>query len=118
MYIEGTPEYEHHLNNYGKHKDFGYSDFIPMFKAEAFNAKTWIELIKASGAKYIMPVAEHHDGFQMYDSELSNWNAAKMGPKRDILGELKEASEKAAKNSWGYTENNDFKNPIAARSVF
>lgn len=52
------------------HKDFGYADFIPQFKAEKFNAAEWIDLFKASGAKYIMPVAEHHDGFQMYDSKF------------------------------------------------
>ncbi len=93
MYIQGTKEYEHHIKTYGAHKDFSYADFIPMFKAEHFNAEEWMKLIKASGAKYVMPVAEHHDGFQMYDSMLSDWNAAKMGPKRDVLGELKAAAE-------------------------
>ncbi len=93
MYIKGDPAYEHHIKTYGSQKDFGYADFIPLFKAEKFNPTDWIELFKASGAKYIMPVAEHHDGFQMYDSDLSEWNAAKMGPKRDILGELKRAAE-------------------------
>jgi alpha-L-fucosidase len=62
MYIKGTPEYDHHLAVYGDHRNFGYQDFIPMFKAEHFSAEEWINLIKASGAKYIMPVAEHHDG--------------------------------------------------------
>ncbi len=88
MYIQGSPEYEHHIETYGKHKDFGYKDFIPMFKAENFNAAEWIDLFSKAGAQYVIPVAEHHDGFQMYDSELSIWNAKNMGPKRDILGEL------------------------------
>jgi alpha-L-fucosidase len=94
MYIQGTKEYEHHIKTYGAHKDFGYADFIPLFKAEHFNADEWMKLIKASGAKYVMPVAEHHDGFQMYDSALSDWNAVKMGPGRDVLGELKASAEK------------------------
>ncbi|WP_254450624.1 alpha-L-fucosidase [Cohnella herbarum] len=94
MYLQGTKEYEHHIQTYGAHKDFGYADFIPQFKAEKFNADEWVALFKAAGAKYMMPVAEHHDGFQMYDSEVSEWNAAKMGPKRDVVGELKEAAEK------------------------
>ncbi len=88
MYIQGSPEYEHHIKTYGAHKDFGYKDFIPMFKAENFSAAEWADLFKNAGAQYVVPVAEHHDGFQMYDSELSDWNAAKIGPKRDVLGEL------------------------------
>lgn len=88
MYIQGSKEFEHHIKTYGAHKDFGYKDFIPMFKAEKFNAKEWIALFKKAGAQYVMPVAEHHDGFQMYDSGLSEWNAKNMGPKRDVFGEL------------------------------
>ena len=94
MYIKGTPEYKHHLETYGNHKDFGYKDFIPMFKAEKFDPVQWLELFEKAGAKYIMPVAEHHDGFQMYDSDLSKWNAKQMGPCRDVIGELKAEAEK------------------------
>ncbi len=95
MYVQGSEEYEHHIKTYGEHKDFGYKDFIPMFQAEKFDAEEWIKLFQAAGAQYIIPVAEHHDGFQMYDSELSEWNAKKMGPKRDVLGELTEGCKKA-----------------------
>ena len=94
MYIQGTREYEHHLKTYGPHKDFGYKDFIPLFKAEKFSADAWAELFQKAGAKYVVPVAEHHDGFQMYQSDISHWNAAEMGPCRNVLGELKEAVEK------------------------
>jgi len=94
MYIQGTDVYEHHLRTYGPHKDFGYTDFIPMFKAENFNADEWAKLFKDAGAKYVMPVAEHHDGIQMYDSNLSNWNTVKMGPQIDFLAEIKSAVEK------------------------
>jgi alpha-L-fucosidase len=94
MYIQGTKEFEHHRETYGEHKDFGYKDFIPMFKAEQFNADEWAELFKEAGARYVVPVAEHHDGFQMYHSELSHYNAYEMGPKRDIFGELREAFQK------------------------
>ncbi len=94
MYIQGSREFEHHVKTYGAHKDFGYKDFIPMFTANNFNADEWAQLFEKSGAKYVIPVAEHHDGFQMYKSELSEWNAYNMGPKRDVLGELKEAIEK------------------------
>ncbi|AWG22801.1 alpha-L-fucosidase [Flavobacterium faecale] len=81
-------EYFHHKEVWGDQKKFGYKDFIPMFKGEKFNAKEWIDLFKKSGAKYVIPVAEHHDGFAMYKSTVTRWNAVDMGPKRDILGEL------------------------------
>ncbi len=91
MYIKGSAEYEHHIKTYGPHKDFGYKDFIPMFKAEKFDPDEWAELFAEAGAQYVVPVAEHHDGFQMYKSEVSHWNAGEMGPKRDLIGELSES---------------------------
>lgn len=94
MYIQGTKAYEHHLEVYGPHKDFGYKDFIPMFRAEKFDADEWATLFKQAGARYVMPVAEHHDGFQMYKSSISHYNTYEMGPKRDLLGEMKVAYEK------------------------
>ena len=93
MYIQGSPEYEHHIKTYGPQKEFGYKDFIPMFRAEKFDPKAWADLFADAGAKYVVPVAEHHDGFQMYQSEISHWNAYEMGPKRNVLGELKEVIE-------------------------
>ena len=94
MYAIGSAPYEHHRKTYGDQKDFGYKDFIPMFKGEKFDAAQWMGLFKKAGAKYVMPVAEHHDGFAMYDSELSVWNARRMGPCRDVIGELKQAADK------------------------
>jgi alpha-L-fucosidase len=91
MYIKGSNEFEHHRKTYGEHKDFGYKDFIPMFQAEKFNADEWADLFKNAGAQYVIPVAEHHDGFQMYKSEISHWNAYEMGPRNDVLGELSQA---------------------------
>ena len=93
MYIPGERAYEHHIKTYGPHKDFGYKDFIPMFRAEKFDPAAWADLFSRAGAGYVMPVAEHHDGFQMYQSDLSKWNAAQMGPKRDLVGAWKQAVE-------------------------
>ena len=94
MYQEGSKVYEHHIETYGNLTEFGYKDFIPLFEAENFNANEWISLFKESGARYIVPVAEHHDGFSMYSSTVNNWSSVKMGPKRDIIGELRTASLK------------------------
>lgn len=88
MYKPGSPEYKHHIATFGPLDKFGYKDFIPRFKAEHFDPDQWARLFKASGARYVVPVAEHHDGFAMYDSGLSDWTAIKMGPHRDVVGEL------------------------------
>jgi alpha-L-fucosidase len=91
MYIPGTAEFKHHVATYGSQEQFGYKDFIPRFKAEKFDPAAWARLFKEAGAKYVVPVFEHHDGFQMYDSALSDWTAAKMGPHRDLQGDLAKA---------------------------
>ena len=88
MYQQGTEEFKHHVATYGPQSKFGYKDFIPMFKAEKFNPEQWVTLFKKAGAKYVVPVAEHHDGFAMYKTAISKWNAFEMGPKRDVIGEL------------------------------
>ncbi|SEA92966.1 alpha-L-fucosidase [Pseudobutyrivibrio sp. ACV-2] len=94
MYNKRDPEYRYHIETFGPQKDFGYKDFIPLFTAERFDAKHWIETFKNAGAKYVVPVMEHHDGFSMYDSELNRWNAFAMGPKKNICGELKDECER------------------------
>lgn len=94
MYRKDSEEYKHHIETYGKHTEFGYKDFIPMFQAEKFDPTEWADLFCKAGARYIVPVAEHHDGFQMYQSNISHWNASEKGPRRDVLGELKEACSK------------------------
>lgn len=88
MYRKDTKEFKHHIETYGAQSKFGYKDFIPMFKAEKFSPEQWVSLFKKAGAKYVVPVAEHHDGFAMYKTALSKWNAFEMGPKRDVIGEL------------------------------
>ena len=65
-----------------------------MFRAQRFDPDEWAGLFREAGAGYVGPVAEHHDGFQMYESRLSDWNAKDMGPERNVLGELKAAAEK------------------------
>ncbi len=77
-----------HEQNFGPQDKFGYKDFIPKFTCEKFNADEWATLFKKSGAKYIVPTAEHHDWFSLWDSDVSRWNAVKMGPHRDLIGEL------------------------------
>lgn len=95
MYIEGSRANEYHKKKYGEPKDFGYHQLIDEFKAEKFKADEWLKIIKNSGAKYYIPVAEHHDGVQIHNSVLSKYNTKQMGPKIDFIEELKKASEKS-----------------------
>ena len=94
MYLQDSPVFKHHVETFGPQSKFGYKDFIPRFKAEKFDPNAWAELFRKAGAKYVVPVAEHHDGFPMYDCSFTDWSAAKMGPKRDIAGELAAAVRK------------------------
>jgi alpha-L-fucosidase len=88
MYLKDNPAFAHHREKWGDQSEFGYKDFIPMFKAEKFDPDAWADLFSKAGAKFVVPVAEHHDGFAMYDCGYSKWCAAKMGPKRDVIGDL------------------------------
>ncbi|WP_282121990.1 alpha-L-fucosidase [Algibacter mikhailovii] len=80
--------YKYHVETYGPLNEFGYKDFIPLFTAEKFDAAEWADLFKKAGAKFAGPVSEHADGFAMWDSDLTEWDAKDKGPKRDIMGEL------------------------------
>ena len=94
MYVQGSPAFKHQVETYGPQSKFGYKDFIPMFRAEHFDPNAWLDLFVQAGARYVVPVAEHCDGFPMYDSRLTDWDAAKMGPKRDVVGELAAATRR------------------------
>lgn len=95
MYLQGSPAYRHQVARWGPESKFGYKDFIPMFTARHFDPDAWVDLFRRAGARYVVPVAEHCDGFPMYDSDLTPWNAARMGPKRDVAGEIARSTRAA-----------------------
>lgn len=90
----GMNPYSYHREHYGEPSKFGYKDFIPQFKAEKFDADEWISIFKQAGAKYVVPVGEHHDGYAMYNSKFTRWNVVQTGPKKDVMKMLAEASHK------------------------
>ncbi len=94
MYQEGSAQYAYHCKHFGHPGRVGYKDLIPMFTGDKFDADEWAELFRKAGARFAGPVAEHHDGFSMWDSQLNEWNAAKMGPCRNVVGELEKAVRK------------------------
>ncbi len=95
LYIEGGPDYDYHVKTYGHPSEFGYADFIPQWKAERFDPEALVALFKQAGAKYFTPCAVHHDNFDLWDSKHHEWNAVKMGPKRDLIQAWREATLKA-----------------------
>jgi alpha-L-fucosidase len=94
MHRKESRAHKHHVERYGDPAKFGYHDFVPMFKAEHFDPEEWAELFEKAGARFAGLVAEHHDGFAMWASKLTPWNAKDRGPKRDITGELAKALRK------------------------
>jgi len=91
MYREGTEQYAYHVRTYGHPSQFGYKDFLPMFRGAKFDPDEWAELFQKAGARFAGPVAVHHDGFAMWDSALTDWNSSRLGPRRDVTGELQKA---------------------------
>jgi alpha-L-fucosidase len=86
--------YDHHWKTYGDPAEFGYHDFVPLFKAEKWDPNRWAELYKNAGADFAGICAEHGDGFAMWDTKFNEYNAMDKGPRRDILGEMFEATRK------------------------
>jgi len=103
MYIPGHPDNAHHIKTYGHPSKFGYKDLIPLWKAEAFDADAMLDVVRRAGAKYFSPCAVHHDNFDLWDStRIHKWNAANMGPKKDLIGMLRDATVRAGLR-WGVT---------------
>jgi len=90
----GKKIYTHHLKTYGHPSEIGFKDIIPTWKAEKWNPDALVTLFKEAGAKYIVPLAVHHDNFDNFDSSYQEWNSVNMGPKRDIIGDWAKATRK------------------------
>lgn len=88
----GSTIYKQHKKDYGE--NFEYHDFIPMWKAPKFDAKEWVDLFQGMGAKFIGSIAEHHDGFSLWDSKVNQWNSVNMGPGLNVVKAIAEETKK------------------------
>lgn len=88
LHVKGHPFHEHHLRTIGPLKDYGYSHYFKIFTIPEFDPVEWADLIAGSGAKFAGPVAMHHEGFAMWDSQVVPWNSKTSAADRDIAGEL------------------------------
>ena len=94
MYEEGSADNKYHVAHYGHPSKFGYKDIIPLWKAERWDPEKLMALYKKTGAKYFVSMGTHHDNFFLWNSKIHKWNAANMGPKRDVLGTWQKAAQK------------------------
>jgi alpha-L-fucosidase len=94
MYIQDHPQYEDHLKRYGHPSKFGYKDLVPLWRGENWNPDRLMGLYKKAGAKYFCAIAQHHDNIDCWNSRFHSWNSVKMGPKRDVIGEWRDAARK------------------------
>lgn len=98
-------------NTYGEH--FTYKDFAPLFKAELFKPDEWASLFKNTGAKYVMFVTKHHDGYALWPSKYNrNWNSVDVGPKRDLVGDLTKSVRKSGLKMGLYYSLAEWNHPL------
>ncbi|MGB7845577.1 MAG: alpha-L-fucosidase [Candidatus Acidiferrum sp.] len=93
MYMQGSEQYNYHLAHYGHPSRFGLKDIIPTWKAAAFDPDYLVGLYKKAGAKYFVSMGVHHDNFDLWNSKHTRWNSVRMGPKRDIVAEFRQAAQ-------------------------
>ncbi|MCQ2280732.1 MAG: alpha-L-fucosidase, partial [Bacteroidales bacterium] len=93
--------------------NFQYADFTRFFKGELFRPSEWASLFRKSGAKYVVLVTKHHDGYCLWDSEFQpNWNSVASGPHRNIVAELTDAVRAEGLKMGFYYSLMEWNNPI------
>jgi len=111
LMTQDSARVEFQKRNYGV--DFQYKDFDNMFKAELWNPDEWAELFKNSGAKYVLLVSKHHDGYCLWDSKYApGWNSVEGGPKRNIVADLTEAVRAKGLKMGFYYSLPEWTNPL------
>ena len=95
LYMEGTYKSNYHREHYGHPSEVGFKDILPLFKAEHWNPEKLVQFYKEVGAQYFFALGNHHDNFDLWDSQYQEWNSKNIGPHRDILSEWAAAAKKA-----------------------
>jgi len=97
--------------NFGE--DFEYADFAPLFRAELFDPQEWADLFRRAGARYVVLVSKHHDGYALWPSAFSpGWNSVDLGPRRDLVSDLTEAVRAAGLRMGLYYSLGEWTNPL------
>jgi len=106
--------YKWHRKHYGHPSEFGFKDVLPLFKAENWDPEELLRFYKdVVGAQYFFALGNHHDNFDLWDSQYQEWNSVDIGPHKDILEGWSKAAEKVglpfgisfhADNPWSWYE--------------
>jgi alpha-L-fucosidase len=90
-----------------------YKALAKQFTAANYDAKAWIKMAKDAGMKYVVLTAKHHDGFALYDSAYSDWNAVKASAAgRDLIQPLADAARAEGLTfCLYYSQSQDWINP-------
>ncbi len=125
MYIQGHPQYEHHLATYGHPSKEGYKNIVPLWKAENWDPDRLMRMYQMAGAKYFCAIAQHHDNIDCWNSRFHRWNSVKMGPRKDVIGTWAQVARKhglrfgvtehlgASWNWYGVAKSSDKTGPLA-----
>ncbi|MHA1472153.1 MAG: alpha-L-fucosidase [Promethearchaeota archaeon] len=118
--ISGSPTHDYHKKEYGE--NYSYDNFKHIFnkELEKWNPQEWAELFKNAGAKYVVLVTKHHDGFLLWPSKYTNPKREKYIASRNIVNELTNSiKSKGMKMGFYYSTSFDWTfnpEPIDART--
>lgn len=85
------------------------------FKPKPNAAREWARLAKRAGQKYMVMTTKHHEGFCMFDTKLTDYNAVKQGPGRDLVREYVDAARAEGLRVGFYYSLMDWHHPDGAR---
>ncbi len=94
-----------------------YKAYAREFNPVKYDPAEWAQLAKEAGMKYIVITSKHHDGFALYDSEVTEWDIAGATPyKKDLLAPLAAAArERGLKFGLYYSQAQDWTHPGGAK---
>jgi alpha-L-fucosidase len=86
MYMEGSRQYKNQLEHYGHPSKFGYRNMCAQWTLLNWEPDELIRRYKKAGARIFIALANHHDVFDTWNSRYHPWNAADIGPHRNVVG--------------------------------
>ncbi len=96
LYMQGSGQNRFQLAHYGPPSHFGYKDLCAQWTLLNWEPSELMDLYVRAGARFFVSLANHHDGFDTWNSKHHPWNAVNLGPHRDVIGDW--AAEARSRN--------------------